>query len=207
MDIPWDWQWTNICFFLTCSTLRLTPLSQCFLVYWPVQHIHYNDALYEYTVSLIYPCACHSACRIIKLWWNNGRAQGEVEEASHAKAKLDLPPQNITLIQLITEQTRAFLTPLLTCVSLLAAHTHTHTSLIDAWVSPLVLSVSSLSVLPWRKFAPFRHRYCFSINVAPAFKTPSNLVPFPRYQSNYPVLAIYIPCHTVRHQLVTEPPH
>lgn len=27
----------------------------------------YNDALYECTVSLIYPCACYSTCRIIKL--------------------------------------------------------------------------------------------------------------------------------------------
>lgn len=179
------------------------PPSKCFLMYWPVQHIHYNDALYESTVSLIYPCACHSACRIIKAWWNNGRTQGKMEDTSHADAKLDLQPQSITLIQLITEQTSAFLTPLLTCVPLLS----THTPLIDAWVSPLVLSVPSLSVLPRRKAAPSRHRCYFSINAAPASKTHSNLVPFPRCQSNYPVLAIYIPRCTVRHQLVTEPPH
>lgn len=88
-----------------------------------------------------------------------------------------------------------------------ASSPHTHTPLIDAWVSPLFLSVSSLSVLPWNKSGPSRHRCGFSINAAPASKTHSNLVPFPRYQSNYPVLAIYIPRYTVRHQLVTEPPH
>lgn len=49
-----------------------------------------------------------------------------MEEASHAEAKLDLPPQNITLIQLITEETSAFLTHLLTYVYWLAAHTRIH---------------------------------------------------------------------------------
>lgn len=64
----------------------------------------------------MYPCACYSACRIIKPWWNNGRAQGEEEEASHAEAKLGLLPQNITLVQLVTEQTNAFCSPsLLVC--------------------------------------------------------------------------------------------
>lgn len=78
-----------------------------------------------------------------------------MEEASHARAKLDSPPQNITLNQLITEGTGAFLTPSLTCVSTLEAHTHTHL-LIDAWVSLVFQPVSSLSVLPRRKAAPSR---------------------------------------------------
>lgn len=70
------------------------------------------------------------------------------KEDSHAEAKLDLQPQTITLIQLITGQTNTFLTTL--CK---ATHTHTHL-LIDAWVSPVFLSLSSLSVLPWRKCVP-----------------------------------------------------
>lgn len=113
---------------MTCRALRFTALSKCFVIqYWPVKHQHYNDTLYECTVSLIHLCACYGACRVMKLWWNNGKAQGELEEASHAMAKLNSPPQNIILIQLITEKTSTFLTPLLTCVSPLAAHTHTHT--------------------------------------------------------------------------------
>ncbi|KAI9516700.1 hypothetical protein NQZ68_013757 [Dissostichus eleginoides] len=54
-----------------------------------------------------------------------------------------------------------------------------------------------------RKSDPSRHSCCFSINVAPTPKTHSNLVSFPRYKSNYSVLAIYIPRHTVCHKLVT----
>lgn len=97
------------------------------------------------------PLCLPHACRIIKLWLNNGTAQCESEEVSNRTAKLTASENYIYSAHYKTNYWFFFFTLLPACVSLLAAHTHTHTLLINAEVFPAFLSVSSLSVLPRRK--------------------------------------------------------
>lgn len=108
--------------------------------------------------------------------------------------QLNLLLLKIILIQLITKQTTDFFTLLPACVSLLAAHTHTHT--FNKCRGLPSISVCVFLICPpteEEEEALSHHHRFFSINVTPASKIYSNLVPSPQYQSNYPVLAIYIP--------------
>lgn len=179
-----DGPYNSICFSMTCTSqfyFTIKMLSNT--VYWPVKHLNYNDALYESTVSLIHLCACYSACRVIKLWRNNGKAQGELKKPPTPKPNETYRHRILHSFSSLQRKLALFW---LTCLLVCPRQQPTHTPLIDAWVSPVFLSVSSLSVLPWRKSAPSCHCRCFSISVAPASKTHSNLVPSPQIPEQLP---------------------
>jgi len=190
--------------FMTWATLRLTLLWERILIHQPLHELHYKYALYEHTVSLMNPCACHNACRIIKLWWNNSRVQGEVEEASYASQA------SLTATAYYTHSAHyrgnwCFFDPFAYMwVPARSPHTQTRTSNRCLGLPSLFVCVL-LICAPTEEDFPFSPSLLLLNHCGSSLQDSFQFGGVPWYPSNYPVLAIYIPRHAVCHLLVTEP--
>lgn len=191
----------------------LVNLHHCQLVsvhFGPCSVVHSNDAPdWMHTVSLIQrnPSACHSTCSIIRLWWNDGRTQGEAGGRRLPRWSPD-QTQNITLIQLITHRQGLFwLICLLVGPGRRPSHTHTHTNTFNRYpiLSGLFIGVLLISAPAEAQSAP-----------SSLLNQPNSVLqdwfqfsafPSPRCRGNYHPLPISVPCSTVGHLLVTVPLH
>lgn len=141
------------------------------------------------TVSLINSYACYSARSLIKLWLNNSSAQSESETASNHLVKLSMLLLRIILIQLIMEQTTDSLTLVLTCACVSADSPHTYTCTSNKCRGLPNISVCVFLICPpteEEEEALSHHHRFFSINVTPASKIYSNLVPSPLIPEQLP---------------------